>query len=187
MKKLGHILILGLSLTVIFSSCQKKQKKEEDTDKQSASESSLATSINNDMNNIADEAGRNKNVSSFKTSEASAVLSSCATLHFDTLVSSNADSITINFGNNNCLCGDGRYRRGTLLVVYTGKYRDSLTTINVTPLNYFVNDNKVSGNKTVKNLGHNAQGHLVYDISANLQIVKADNSGTIQWTGTRQR
>ncbi len=187
MKKLSHILILGLSLTLTFSSCQKKQNKEEDTDTQSAAESSLATSIDNDMNNIADEAGRNKSVSSFKTSETSAILSSCATLHFDTLVSSNADSITVNFGNSNCLCNDGRYRRGKLLIVYTGKYRDSLTTITVTPLNYFVNDNKVSGSKTVKNLGHNAQGHLVYDISASLSIQKADNSGTIQWVGTRQR
>ncbi|MBL7910998.1 MAG: hypothetical protein JNJ41_08085 [Bacteroidia bacterium] len=187
MKKLSHILILGLSLTLTFSSCQKKQIKEEDTDTQSAAESSLATSIDNDMNNIADEAGRNKSVSSFKTSEASAILSSCATLHFDTLISSNADSITVNFGNSNCLCNDGRYRRGKLLIVYTGKYRDSLTTITVTPLNYYVNDNKVSGSKTVKNLGHNAQGRLVYDISANFSILKADNSGTIQWVGTRQR
>ncbi len=187
MKKLSHILILGLSLTILFSSCQKKQKKEEDTDTQSASENSLATSIDNDMNNIADEAGRNKNVTSFKTSESSGILAQCATLTFDTLVSTNADSITVNFGNSNCLCADGRYRRGSLLIVYTGKYRDSLTTITVTPVNYFVNDNKVNGSKTVKNLGHNAQGHLVYDISANLSIVKADNSGTIQWTGTRQR
>ncbi|MBA2611270.1 MAG: hypothetical protein H0U95_04810 [Bacteroidetes bacterium] len=187
MKKLSNILILGLSLGLILSSCKKKETREEDTDTQSASESSLATSIDNDMNNIADEAGRNKSVSSFKTTEVNAILSACSTLHFDTLVNTNADSITVNFGANNCLCGDGRYRRGSLLIVYTGKYRDSLTTITITPQNYYVNDNKVSGNKTVKNLGHNTQGHLVYDINANLSILKADNSGTVQWTGSRQR
>jgi len=186
MKKLSSILILGLSFSLLVSSCRKKEK-EEDKDTDSAAENALATSIDNDMNNIADEAGRNKSVSSYRASENYAMLAPCATLAFDTLVGSNPDSITVNFGANNCLCNDGRYRRGTLLVVYTGKYKDSLTTITITPTNYFVNDNKVSGSKTIKNLGHNAQGHLVYDINANISIIKANNSGTIQWQATRKR
>ncbi len=186
MKKLRSILILGLGLSLIVSSCRKKEK-EEDSDTQSATESSLANSIDNDMNNIADEAGRTKSISSFRTSEENAVLSSCAILHFDTLVNTNPDSITVNYGNSNCICNDGRARRGSLLIVYTGKYKDSLNTITITPLNYYVNDNKVNGSKVIKNLGHNAQGHLVYNINANISIVKADNSGTIQWSSTRQR
>jgi hypothetical protein len=186
MKKLGNILILGLSLTLLITSCRKKQK-EEDTETTSAAENSLASSIDNDMNNIADEAGRTKSISSFKTSESSSIMSSCATLKFDTLVNTNADSITVNYGSNNCVCNDGRSRRGSLLIVYTGKYKDSLTTITVTPINYFVNDNKVSGQKTIKNLGHNSAGHLVYEINANISIIKADNTGTIQWSGIRHR
>jgi hypothetical protein len=187
MKKLSNILIFGLSLTLFISSCKKKDKKEEDTETVSATESSLASSIDNDMNNIADEAGRTKNINSFKISENSSVMSSCATLKFDTLINTNEDSITVNYGTSNCLCNDGRLRRGSLLIVYTGKYKDSLTTINITPINYYVNDNKVSGSKTIKNLGHNAAGHLVYEINATISILKADNSGTIQWVGTRHR
>ncbi len=186
MKKLGSILILGLSLSLLVSSCRKKEK-EEDKDTGSAAENALATSIDNDMNNIADEAGRNKSISSYRTSENYALLAPCASLTFDTLVGSNADSITINFGTTNCLCNDGRYRKGALLIVYKGKYKDSLNTITITPNNYFVNDNKVSGSKTMKNLGHNAQGHLVYDINANISILKANNGGTIQWQATRKR
>lgn len=186
MKKLGNILIFGLSLTLLITSCKKKQK-EEDTETTSAAENSLASSIDNDMNNIADEAGRTKNISSFKTTESSSIMSSCATLKFDTLVNTNADSITVNYGSSNCVCNDGRSRRGSLLIVYTGKYKDSLTTITITPINYFVNDNKVSGQKTIKNLGHNSAGHLVYEINSNISIVKADNTGTIQWSGTRHR
>ena len=186
MKKLSNILILGLSLSLLVSSCRKKEK-EEDKDTDSASENALATSIDNDMNNIADEAGRNKSISSYRTSENYALLAPCASLTFDTLVGTNPDSITVNFGAINCLCNDGRYRRGSLLVVYNGKYKDSLTTITITPNNYFVNDNKVSGSKTIKNLGHNTQGHLVYDINANISIVRANNGGTIQWQATRKR
>jgi hypothetical protein len=186
MKKLSHILILGLSISLLVSSCRKKEK-EEDTDTDSAAENAFATSIDNDMNNIADEAGRNKSVSSYKELESNAVIAPCSSLTFDTLVPSNADSITVNFGATNCLCNDGRYRRGTLRIVYTGKYKDSLTTITITPINYFVNDNKVSGSKAIKNLGHNAQGHLVYEINANISILKANNSGTIQWVALRKR
>ncbi|MEO6303109.1 MAG: hypothetical protein ABIP51_08040 [Bacteroidia bacterium] len=186
MKKLSNILIFGLSLTLAFTSCKKKEQ-EEDKETESATESSLANSIDNDMSNIADEAGRTKNVSSYRTTETSAILAPCTILQFDTLVNTNADSITVNFGTNNCPCNDGRSRRGSLLIIYTGKYKDSLTTITVTPINYYVNDNKVNGSKTIKNLGHNSQGHLIYDINANISIVKADNSGTIQWISTRQR
>ncbi|MDO8999061.1 MAG: hypothetical protein Q7W45_04800 [Bacteroidota bacterium] len=186
MRKFSSVLIFGLSLTLFFTSCKKKEK-EEDTETVSASESSLANSIDNDMNNIADEAGRTKNISSYKTSENNSIMSSCATLKFDTLVNTNADSITINFGNVNCVCLDGRLRKGSLLIIYNGKYKDSLTTITVRPINYYVNNNKVDGGKTIKNLGHNAAGHLVYEINATISILKADNSGTIQWSGLRYR
>jgi hypothetical protein len=182
-KSFSGIIAVGLLLTA----CVKKTE-EYDTDTSSASENFLATGVANDMGSISDEAGRSNSVSSFKSSEASgALIATCATLKFDTLVSSNADSITVNFGSSNCLCNDQRYRRGSLLITYTGKYRDSLTTITITPLGYFVNDNGVGGSKVVKNLGHNAQGHLVYDITENLTIKKADNTGTITLDAKRQR
>jgi hypothetical protein len=136
---------------------------------------------------VADEAGRTKNISSFKMSGSNAILSTCATLQFDTSVSTNVDTITVNFGSSNCLCNDGRRRRGMLVITYTGKYKDSLAYITITPKNYFVNDNGVSGSKTVKNVGHNSQGHLVYEITENLSISKADNSGTISFTANRKR
>lgn len=186
MKNIKLSLILLSSLTLLLNSCVKKTQ-EVDDDTESAAENFLASGIANDMNNIADEAGRTKSVSSFKSAEESSVLSSCATLKFDTLVSSNPDSITVNFGPSNCTCNDGRTRRGSLLFVYTGKYRDSLTTITMTPMNYFVNDHGVSGSKVVQNLGHNAAGHLIYSITENLVITKANGGGTITHDAKRQR
>lgn len=180
-------LIKTLSIIAIaclpFYSCVKKTQ-ELDSDTSSASENFTATSAANDMGSIADEAGRTKNVSSFKTSGEMAILSSCATLTFD---SAAVSTITINFGATNCVCNDGRSRRGSLIVTYTGKYKDSLTTITITPKDYFVDNNGVSGSKTVKNLGHNTLGHLVYDITENISITKADNSGTITMDSKRTR
>jgi hypothetical protein len=182
--KIG-IAIIAIAFTSIVSSCKKKTSEEKDSDTSSAYDQSLASTSVNDLTSIADEVGRSNSVSSFKTSESSALLSSCASISFDTLAA--AKTVTINFGTTNCLCNDGRYRRGILKLNFTGRYRDSLTVITVTPTNYFVNDNQVLGLKTITNKGHNAAHHLVYEINANISIIKASGAGTVLWNSIRQR
>ena len=180
---LSIITITGI---ICLSSCKKKDMSEKDTDTSSASDQSLASSSVNDLTNISDEAGRNYSVSSFRTADANGLLAtSCAIITVDTL--SATKTITVNFGATNCTCNDGRNRRGSIILSFNGKYRDSLTVITVNPVNYFVNDNQVSGTKTITNKGHNAANHLVYEISANMTIVKANGAGTISWSSVRQR
>lgn len=179
----NHIIIATLALGLAIS-CRKKEQ-EQDTDTNSATENFLATSLTNDMANISDEAAKTNSVSSFKTQDNNAVLSNCTTLQFDTLTT--VKSVTVNFGITNCLGNDYRYRRGSLIVTFNGKYKDSLTTITVTPVNYFVNDNGVSGTKTIKNLGRNASGNLVYQFNDNVTVTKASNGGSFTWTSNRQR
>ncbi len=185
-------LTLGLALVTIvgasfFSSCRKKEIEEKDHDTMSAKDQSLASSTVNDMTNIADEAGKGNatTTSSFKTAESNAILSACSVITYDTLAA--AKTITVNFGATNCLCNDGRNRRGSIIINFTGRYRDSNTVITVTPQSYFVNDNQVTGSKTITNKGHNAANHLVYDINANITIIKASGAGTVTWQSTRQR
>ncbi len=180
------IIFTGAS---VLSSCSKKDDDKEDkkdTETSSANDQSLASITVNDMTNIADEACKTYSVSSFKTTETSGIVAtSCATLTIDTV--SSPKKITVNFGATNCTCNDGRNRRGALEFSFTGKYRDSLTVITVTPVNYYVNDNQVLGTKTITNKGHNAANHLVYEINANVQIIKANAGGTITWQSVRQR
>ncbi|MES2762246.1 MAG: hypothetical protein V4677_08565 [Bacteroidota bacterium] len=183
-------LTLGFALAVIvsstiFSSCKKKDKEEKDSDTAAAVDQSFASSTVNDLTNISDEAAVSNTVSSFKTADATAVLSACATITFDTLAA--AKTITVNFGSTNCVGNDGRSRRGMVIINFTGRYRDSNTVITVTPQNYFVNDHQVTGSKTITNKGHNVAHHLVYEINANITIIKANNGGTVTWQSTRQR
>lgn len=182
-------ITLGIALAVVtaglFSSCRKKDKEEKDTDTVSAVDQSLASETENDMTNISDEAGKTYSVSSFRTVDTEGLLSSCAVVTVDTLAA--AKTLTVNFGSTNCLGNDGRYRRGALIISFTGRYRDSLTVITITPQNYFVNDNQVTGSKTITNKGHNVAHHLVYEINANINIIKASNGGTITWQCNRQR
>ena len=164
-----------------------EDKKRDEPVRLYAAENFMASGIANDMGNISDEAGRTKSVSSFKSTDETALLSTCVTIKFDTLVNTNPDSITVDFGATNCMGNDGRNRRGKLQIIYTGKYKDSLNTITITPINYFVNDNKVSGSKVIKNLGHNSQGHLLYSLKEDLVIQKADGSGNITFSAQRYR
>jgi hypothetical protein len=186
-KKITYLLLVVMVTgSLYFTSCKKKEINEKDTDTASASDQSLASSTVNDLTSISDEAGRNYSVQSFKTADAEGLLAtSCAIVTVDTLTA--AKTITVNFGATNCLCNDGRNRRGLVILSFTGKYRDSLTVITVTPQNYFVNDNQVSGSKTITNKGHNAAHHLVYEINANMTITKANGGGTISCSSLRQR
>ncbi len=177
-------LILSSSLMII--GCKKDQ---EDNDTSSTSDNAFADATFNDVTNISDEAGISGSVSNYRLGQPAddGILTSCSTVTFDSINSADADTIHINFGATNCTGNDGRNRRGEIVVVYSGRYRDSASTHTISFNNYFVNDNQVLGTKTVTNLGHNSSGHLVYDINVNGQIVLASNAGTITWTSTRQR
>lgn len=172
----------------IFSliSCKKDAKSNADTDVVSAEDNSMAESNYNDVTTMVDlsyAAGSNM---SFRGETGENLLgSSCVTVTVDT--ASSPRQITIDFGSTNCLCLDGRNRRGQIIATWTGKYRDSGTVISVTFNNYFVNDNQIKGTKTVTNKGFNAQEHLVYAVQVNGTIIKANNGGTITWNSTRQR
>lgn len=185
-------LTLGLALVAIvgasfFSSCRKKEIEEKDNDTSAAKDQAMASSAVNDMTSISDEAGKGNatTTSSFRTEENSAILSACSVITYDTLAA--AKTITVNFGTTNCTCLDGRERRGMLIMSFTGRYRDSLTLITITPQNYFVDNNQIIGTKTIKNKGHNAAHHLVYEINANISVIKASGAGTVTWQSTRQR
>lgn len=177
-------LVLLATSAMLFTSCR---REEEDSDTSSSGDNAFAEATYNDVTNIADEAGISGSLSNYRLGEGDGLLTTCATVSFDSLNGSDQDTIHINFGSTNCTCNDGRERRGEILVYYMGAYRDSASTHTITFNNYYVNDNQVLGTKTVTNLGHNSAGHLVYDINVNGQIILANNGGTVTWNSQRQR
>lgn len=175
-------IFTALFVIATTSSC-KKDKTDKDDDVSAASENALAENTYADVHSLVDQAV------DFKTAKGIdslnfPLLSGCATITHDTIAIPH--TILIDFGTTNCLCGDNRYRRGEVHVSYTGKYRDSGTVITVTFNNYFVNDNKVMGTKTITNLGKNTNGNWNYSIQVNGSILKS-NGGTVTWTSTRNR
>lgn len=74
------------------------------------------------------------------------LLPNCATKTIDTI----NRIITIDFGTTNCLCLDGVYRRGKIVAQFIGPYRQIGSKVIVTLVDYFVNDNNVTGTKTIE-------------------------------------
>lgn len=194
LKTTSFILFSIILINVSLLSCKKNNSETTDkSDTSVAADNSLVEGIYNDIQNISDQASNgdlkfysplqngNKKDLEIEAFEKS----SCATITHDSI--SNPKTLVVNFGNTNCLCQDGKNRRGTINVSYTGKYRESGSVRTITFSDYFVNDNQVLGTKTVTNNGLNANGHTTFTIVVDGKIIKANGAGTHTWTSNRTR
>ena len=194
MKTSKFGLFLGTAVLVTasaFFSC-KKDQNQEDNDTSDAADNTFSQQTYNDLGTMADEALRNGSSNTYKFTNPNSVLSVCASLDLLSGTKVNysidgKDTITVNFGSTNCLCNDGRYRRGSVQFTYTGPYRSTGTVITVTPINYYVNDNSIQGSKTITNLGSGSGYQMRHAIVVNGTIVKANGGGTITWSANRTR
>ncbi len=183
MKK--TVLLLGCALFLLTYSCTKNNSStNSDNDIQSATDNSFAESTNNDVTTISTQSEDDGTAGSLGDSTFGYMLSPCANISFDTV--SIPHKLTVDFGSTNCLCFDGKYRRGKILVSYSGRYRDSASSHTITPDNYYVNNYKVDGTQTVINKGHNNAGNLTFSIQVN-STIKDTSGNTLTYTSARTR
>jgi hypothetical protein len=186
MKKTIKPFFLLCCISGIIYSCTKSNNSgtNNDNDTQSASDNSFAESTNADVANISVQSEDNGVTGSYNDSTYSLLLSPCATISINNI--SSPHQLIVDFGADNCLCYDGKYRRGKILVSYTGLYRDSASTHTITFDNYYVNNYKVDGTQTVVNNGHNANGNLTFSVQVNSTIANSTGK-TLTYTSTRTR
>jgi len=196
MKKIFFVLVLIANSVILFYGC-KKDKEEVDYDTNTSQDNALAEATFNDVNNIAVQATENT-VSTYRLSKPGQNFSmnSCAQLTFHPDTINNNDTVIVDFGTTNCQCGglicsDARFRRGKIIVVYSGHYRTLGTLIKTTFDNYYVGKTqdrmfKVTGQKTVMNMGYNTFGHMWFHIVINGQLTDSENR-TMTWSSTRDR
>ena len=176
---------LLISSLFILSSCKKDRDDLNDTTV--ASDNEQNETFSNDVMNIADNAAKTGSAG-FRTSEEQEVyevLSTCATVTHDTIATPRV--LIIDFGSSNCLCADGRNRRGKIIVTYTGRYFETgaIKTMNFD--NFYRNDNKLEGTRTITNNGLDAQGRMNWTINAqNMKITKS-NGKVHTWNSVRTR
>jgi len=106
------------------------------------------------------------------------LMSGCFTRTYDAATR----TLTLDFGRTNCLCPDGRYRRGVITAVFSGPYRQAGAVVTITHPSYFVNDNQHLGTRIITNLGSGS-----FDLNVqNASIIFASNGGTTSWSSARR-
>ena len=197
--KLKLVSVLMLGTLMFFTACKKEEAKPEEQeptyDNSSAPKSNaIIENAFDDMTNMSDQAVNGNlefynspKVSVYYLDKSEIIVNKEACnviISIDTL--SSPKSVTIDWGNTNCDCNDGKQRRGKIITTFTGKYRDVGTVITHTPVNYYVNDNKIEGTRTVTNMGLNASNQPYFNVSID-GVVTMSTGEVFTYTSTRVR
>ncbi|MBC7865777.1 MAG: hypothetical protein IAF38_22580 [Bacteroidia bacterium] len=184
-KFLALILVIGIS----FFSCKKKTDDEPvlDTDTSAARDYASTETVYTDAQDIAVEAGKYAANSSYTFPY------SCATISLSGAAGTYPITATVDFGTTNTTCFNGKTRKGTITVVFTGAYDQPSSQMTVTFTNFYVNDNKVNGTLTISNLTINGSGNLTqtYAISSGSVLYSDGSTATLsgslsmEWTAGR--
>lgn len=178
-----HIYLLLLFFFISLTSCHKNEELAIE-DETTSSEQLQSDDVENEVQNISDAVivgGPN-----FRTTAPDAILGTCAQVTIDT-IAINHWNIIVDFGTTNCQSVSGKLRRGKILIDLTGNYRDSGSVKVITFDNFYRNDNKIEGTKTIKNIGRNSQNQYQWSIEAqSMKMTKTDGQSHT-WNSTRVR
>ena len=99
---------------------------------------------------------------------------------------SSPKSVTVDYGSSNCTCNDGKTRRGKIVTTFTGQYIAPGTIITHTPVDYYVNDIKYEGTKTVQNMGLNSNSQPYFNVQID-GTATLESGEVVDYTSTRVR
>ncbi len=187
-----HKLILAMfmlvAVSVLYTGCEKDEDPEpqnnENQNVNAAKDDAIADKLFSELTDITDEAMRGQNKSYKDFVLDTIFMGPCVIVTIDTLAF--PFTITIDFGTENCLCNDNKWRRGKILVEHNGPYWAVGTVITTTTDNYFVNNHQVLGTKIVTNQGLNSAGNPTWTVHVDGQVIKPDG-GVISWIADRMR
>lgn len=195
--KTKRYIIIAITIGVFVTACRKKDDRIAiDSDTSGAADNAMVQGTDNDVSNISDQGAVGGLISYTSTNngpDVRGILSQCAII--TTTSNGTAHTVTVDFGPDNCVCIDGRKRRGSIIISFSGQgtledaYKDSLPANKhtITFFQYHVNDASVEGVHTIINRGH-INGHLNYTIQvADGKITKPNGGGVITWQSSRTR
>ena len=185
MKNLLIISLVAISLT----SCLKNRLKKD----QSALTNYKIETAFDEMTNISDQAitgnmvyYKNGQVIVAKPGQNIALEKTDCNVIITVDTTSSPKSVTVDYGSSNCTCNDGKTRRGKIITTFTGQYIAPGTIITHTPVDYYVNDVKFEGTKTVQNMGTNANGQPYFNVQID-GTATLETGEVVDYTSTRVR
>lgn len=185
MKGFKIALMFLLGGTLLFPSCLEEKR---DIDYELlAKDVALADNYSSDAyKRVENEAKGSQSGDIGKTGVTTWVssLDTCAIVTLDINGGNFPMTLTIDFGSG-CTDSYGVNRKGKLIGVFSGRYTDAGTTVDVSFDNYYVNNHKVEGVKTIENSGRNGSSQLEFDVTDDLLITKPGNGGQVTWESSR--
>lgn len=186
MKK---IVLFSLGITFVLSACGKFRYDKD----QSAEVNRKVESAFDEMTNISDQAitgnmvyYKNGGVIVTHPGDKPVQEKTACNVIITIDTTGTLKTVTVDYGSTNCDCNDGKTRRGKIVTTYTGFYHAQGTIITHTPVDYYVNDIKIDGTKTVENMGTNASGQPYFNVQIN-GVATLTSGETMTYTSTRVR
>lgn len=182
MKKLVIPFVVIALVGISFNSCKKAKLNKQTT---TAKDNGTAENLYADIKRVVEEAANDEGASN-KTAGYS--FGSCATVSITPAWNDSLTwpkTMTIDFGTTNCTGAYGINRRGKLVVTLTDRYRNAGSVLTVQPSNYYVNNHKVEGTKTLTNNGRNSSGNLTFSVVVNNGKVTYPDGGIFTWKTSR--
>lgn len=159
----AFLLGFSLLLTTACTRTSPNNLSDEDDNGGYASDASRIEWANNDVISIADAAGSVYNGAYMRTTQNT--VGTCATVGTDT--THTPHTLTIRFGPTDCVCLDGRKRRGTIVVTYNGRYADTNQAHTISFDNYYINGNELTGTIKTIRIDTTVLGNWYYSVVAN--------------------
>ncbi|MEO7924595.1 MAG: hypothetical protein ABIR30_13020 [Chitinophagaceae bacterium] len=206
MKTLSLNRIILAALTVLFSvfviSCQKENSFSNNTVAVSeeeaqvySDESAQAEASFDDVEDVSMTAAEEEGDASMygRSEDANRLiptfdelrlrLGPCATITVTPNDSTYPKTITIDFGPNGCLCADGKWRRGAIVIHLTGPIRRTGSVMTITFVDFYLNRAHIEGTKVVSNLSEN--GNIKFTVQVVGGKVTFPNGRGYQYQGLK--
>ena len=166
MKLISNRIILAVVfiLATALYSCQKENSSssnettvsEEDAVSYS-DESAQAEGSFDDIEDISMQAADEEGVTSaggrvFPFVHLRLRLGPCAVITVTPNDSTYPKTVTIDFPGDGCWCADGKHRKGTITLFFTGPIRHPGSVLTITLTNFYLNRAHIEGTKTISNL-----------------------------------
>src|SRR6056297_1857321 len=160
MKKISLFFLIGafLSAAFLFQYCEKNKEEISSDDTSIVQDDALSSEIYENVFNEAELILHNQ-LTSLKTQ----LEDTCKTVSMQK-IDSVARKITIHY-HGECEDIHGRIRKGKIIINTSGRYRKKGFIRTIAFENYWVNDFRIEGTKTVTNQGTNNNGYMYYSVT----------------------
>lgn len=164
MKSLRNFLIAGMMITpaLLFTACEKDEDKTPEVI--NAEEEALSSLIFDDVYAEVEDAMEFMEGAIYDQKK-SAVSVTCKTITVEHPDDSTfwPRTVTIDYGEG-CVGPNGRVRKGKIITVVNGRYRDEGYFRTSTFEDFYIDGFKVEGTKTVENMGFNEAQNIWFEV-----------------------